>query len=173
LRTYKDAIQLDKLDRKLQRQSRGSSAVNTVLLPAEQQYLDATALATSSPEKVISMLESVVDLYDDGPPADVKGIKPIAAGTKKSDRESADRTAKVVLLAKRRIEGLRTELVKQHEQQIAALNERLTFADAMAESNPERTAAIFRAIINLHSDDAWAGKVVQKARDGLNNLQKK
>jgi hypothetical protein len=173
LRTYKDTIQLDKLDRKLQRQTRGNSAVNPPLLPAEQQYLDAAALATTSPEKAISMLGSLIDLYDDGPSGSVKSIKPTAAANQKPDRDSADRAAKVVLLAKRRIQSLRAEVAKQREQQLADLNERLMTASQLKTSNPDRAAAIFQAIVNLHADDAWAADVVQKARDGIGELQKK
>jgi eukaryotic-like serine/threonine-protein kinase len=173
LRTYKDTIQLDKLDRKLQRQTRGNSAVNPPLLPAEQQYLDAAALATTSPEKAISMLGSLIDLYDDGPKADVKSVKPTSAGKHKSDRETAGRAANVVLLAKRRIQSLRAELARQREQQLAALNERLATANQVTADRPERAAAIFRAIVSLHADDAWAADIVQKARDGLGELQKK
>jgi hypothetical protein len=118
------------------------------------------------------MLGSLIDLYDDGPAANIKSIKPTAADKQKPGRENARRTANVVLLAKRRIQSLRTDLAKQHEQQLAALNERLTAAGQLTADNPERAAAIFRAIVSLHADDAWAAQIVQKARDGLGKLQK-
>ncbi|HEX4414427.1 MAG TPA: serine/threonine-protein kinase [Lacipirellulaceae bacterium] len=170
LKTYKETIQLDRLDRKLQRQTRGT--INPPLLPIEQQYLDAISSAAMSPEKGISQLSALVDLYDDGATNDATDLRPTTR-KQKLDRDMNDRTANVVLLAKRRIQGLRADLAKQREEQLTALGERLAAAESLVTTNPERAAAIFRAIVNLHGDDAWADAVVRKARDGLVKLQKK
>lgn len=173
LKTYKESIRLDRLDRKLQRQTRASGAVNAPLLPIEQQYLDAIAVAANSPDKAISQLSALIDLYDDGPSTDAKNHAPSAVGKLKLDREAKARTSNVVLLAKRRIQGLHADLAKQREEVLTALNDRLTTASSLTTSNPDRAAAIYRAIISLHGDDAWASEVVQKARAGIESLEKK
>jgi len=159
LRSYKDRIELDKLERRLQRQTRGSGPFDATLLPAEQLYLQAAALSASSPEKSLAMFESLVTLY--------------GAETTSEKGDAAERTSDVVQLAKRRIERGRGELAKQREQQLAALDERLTAAERLAAKNPQQAAAMYRAILNLHEGDAWAAKVVETARGQLAELEKK
>ena len=170
LRGYRERIELDKLERKLQRQTRGSGSVIRSLLPAEQLYLEAAGLAAASPEKSLAMLGALVDLYDADVPLDPRTATPGTTNNKKADRGAADRTADVVQLAKRRVPTLRADLAKQREQQSAALNERLAAAERLQATNPQRAAAIYRAILSLHEGDAWAAPVVEKARRGLSEL---
>jgi hypothetical protein len=172
LRTYSERMQLDKLERKLQRQTRSGWSINTSLLPAEQLYLDAAAMANSSPEKALAMLGAMIGLYDNEALVDAKSL-PTAATTKKNaDRDATERTANVVQLAKRRMQGLRADLAKQHEQQLAAIKERLSAADRLKATNPQQSTAIFQAIVNLYSDETWAADEVRRARDELNGTKK-
>jgi serine/threonine-protein kinase len=172
LRTYSERMQLDRLERRLQRQTRSGWSINTSLLPVEELYLDAAAMANTSPDKALAMLGSLVDLYDNDAPIDSKKSPPAATGKKKADRDAAERTASVVQLAKHRIQGLRSDLGKQHEQQLAAIDERLSAADRLKTSNPQQSAAILQAIVDLHADDAWAADVVRRARDELKATKK-
>ena len=165
-------MQLDKLERKLQRQTRNGWSFNAALLPAEQLYLDAAAMANSSPEKALAMLGSMVDLYDNDAPVDAKNLPTVAMSKKNADRDVAERTANVVQLAKHRMQGLRADLAKQHEQQLAAINERLSAAERLKASNPQQSAAILEAIVNLYADEPWAADVVSRARDELKEAKK-
>ncbi len=173
LRGYRERIELDKLERKLQRQTRGSGSVNRSLLPAEQLYLEAAGLAAASPEKSLAMLGALVDLYGADVPVAPKIASPGTTNRKNADRDAADRTADVVQLAKRRLPTLRADLAKQREQQLTALNERLAAAERLRATNPQQAAAIYRAILSLYEGDAWAAPVVDKARGALAELEKK
>jgi eukaryotic-like serine/threonine-protein kinase len=172
LRSYRERMQLDKLERKLQRQTRSGWSANTSLMPAEQLYLDAAATANSSPEKALAMLGSLVDLYDNAAPVDPKSLPMAATSKKTADRDAAERTASVVQLAKHRMQGLRADLAKQHEQQLAAIKERLSVADRLKANNPQQAAGILEAIVNLYSDEAWAADAVRRARDELKAMKK-
>lgn len=173
LRSYNERIELDKLERKLQRQTRGGGAADTSLQPAEQLYLRAINLAPNSPEEALAMLESLVDLYGADLNDEPQGARPNTAGNQHPGRGASDRTADVVQLAKRRIETLRADLARQRKQQLAALDERLAAAERLSTTNPLQAAAMYQAILSLHRSDAWAAKVVDAARSRLAELEKK
>ena len=158
---YKERIELDKLERKLQRQTRGGAVNDASLLPAEQLYLRAAGLADSSPDAALSLFESLVNLY---------GVDLTNNGAKKP-QDSAARASDIVQLARRRIATLRTDLVKQRERQLVDMNERLDAAEKVAKKEPARAAGMYRAIIDLHQGDSWAEAVVEKARKRLAELK--
>ncbi len=174
LRGYQEQIELDKLERKLQRQARGGWAINTTLLPAERLYLEAFSLAATEPERSLTLLKSLVDLYEAAPSPDAGDqAKSPVARKKIGERAAADRTADVVQLARQRVESLTSEVAKQHEQQLVSLNERLVAAEQLKSTKPEQAAAICRAIANLHENDKWAAAAVAKARNVLAAIDKK
>jgi hypothetical protein len=125
------------------------------LLPVEQLYLQAVSGAESAPNEAVAKLQSIVDLY--GPNA--------------GKREDAE-TAAVVRLANRRLEALRAQVAEQRERQLESLKERLAAAAQLSETNPRRAAAMYRAIIELHANDAWAENVVAEARSRLREREK-
>ena len=63
LRGYKERLELDKLERRLQRQKPGSGSTEVPLLPIEQLYLQAIGQAGSAPEMALVKLESLINLY--------------------------------------------------------------------------------------------------------------
>jgi serine/threonine-protein kinase len=168
---YKERIELNKLERALQRKSRGSVTTTSSLLPAEQLYLRASGMADEEPDKAIMLLESIVNLYGAVDPTDSSAIK---GGSRKNDagHEAAARTADVVQLAKRRIETIHSDWDRQRERELADLNERLGVAKKLATKDADRAAAIYQAIINVHQDDVWAQAVVAQARSRLAELKK-
>lgn len=172
LRSYKERIDLDKLERKLQREARGGGSINTTHVPAEQLYLEALGKAATAPEKAIELLTAIVDLYDNATvEASVSNSRDDGAKSRE-DRNAANQTAGVVRLAQSRIQSLRADLAKQRDQHLAALNERLEAAEKLKATKPERAATMYRAIVKLHEGDAWAAPVVDKARSELAKLEK-
>jgi eukaryotic-like serine/threonine-protein kinase len=170
LQCFKERIELDKLERKLQQKSRGNPATDPTLLPAEQLYLRAARMADSAPEESLAMFESMVKLYG---PIDAEGSAAQSAASKKSSRQDdTARTADVVQLAQRRIESLRTEVKRQRERDLVTLNERLQVAEQLAKTDVGRAAGIYKAIIDLHQGHRWAESVVTKARSRLVELKK-
>ena len=137
----------------------------------ERLFLQAVNHAEISPENAVATLRSIVDLYGViGPPAEADDARD---GTSKKD-EAADtddaRVSIVVKLAERRLTALKAELSKQRDAQLATLDERLKTARKLSSNNPQRAATMYRAIINLHQDDAWAERIVAEARRRLARL---
>jgi eukaryotic-like serine/threonine-protein kinase len=168
---FKERIELNKLERKLQRKARGSVAAVPSLLPAEQLYLQATGMADLEPDKSLTILESLVNLYGDVDSANPSGEKG-AGRPKDPEHEAAARTADIVQLSRRRIETMRSDWDRQRERDLASLNDRLTVAEKLAGTDAGSAAGIYQAIIDLHQSDSWAESVVAKARAGLAKLKK-
>jgi serine/threonine-protein kinase len=166
LRSYRERIELDKLERKLQRQMRSRGMTDVGLLPVEDLYLQATDAAATSPEKSLAIFESLIDLY--GPDSTIAA----QSTSKNTQHDSNDRTNAVVQLARRRIEKMRTEVAQHHQSKMAALNERLAAAERLAATNPDQAMAMYRAIITLHQDESWAAPAVEKARTQLSALKR-
>jgi serine/threonine-protein kinase len=154
LRRYKERIDLERLERKLRRQARDRGSADPSLLPAEQLYLRAAALADSDPAQAASLFEGLVNLY--GP--DVRG----------ASNEDIDA---IVELARERLAKLREEVAKLEKLEANALAERLATAEVLAKTSPQQAAAMYRAIVDVYSRDAWAGSMVEKARAQLKELE--
>jgi len=154
LTRYKERIELDRLERKLQREARGGGHSDSSLRPVEQLYVQAIGKAESSPDMAAAMLASLVNLY--GPAA-----------------SEQDETSAIVQLANRRLETLKRDLSKEREQLLKSLSERLQAAKKLVLSEPQQAAAMYRAIINLYRDQDWAQDVVTEARTQLTELEKR
>jgi serine/threonine-protein kinase len=171
LRKYKERIDLAKLERKLQRQTRGGG-VDSTLLPAEQLYLQASAMAGTDPAKSLLIFESLINLYEPKTAATTTAEAPATIEKTRDDRPASERTADVVQLAKRRVEKLRPDVARQNEQLLRTLEERLAAAEELMSTDPTRAAAIYQAIVTLHQDDTWAAPVVEQAREKLARAKK-
>lgn len=167
---FKDRIELNKLERTLERRARGNATAMPVLLPAEQLYLRAASIADSDPDQALKLLESLMNLY--GPAEANDGPEAQRAAKKDSKIDTARRTADVVQLAERRMKTLRADVDRLREKDLAALNERLAAAEKLEQTEADRAMGIYKAIIDLHHDDAWAEAVVTKARTRLTEMKK-
>jgi eukaryotic-like serine/threonine-protein kinase len=173
LRGYKERIELDKLERKLQRQKPGSGSTEVPLLPIEQLYLQASEQAGSAPEMALVKLQSLIDLYGAEAPVDTKDGGPSGSNKRSPNRHAAERAADVVQLAKRRLTALRADTARLRAAQLATLEERLAAADRLSATNPTQAATMYRAILDLYGAEAWAAPVVEIARSQLTALEKK
>jgi eukaryotic-like serine/threonine-protein kinase len=170
---YREQVLLDKMERKLQREARGNGSAEPELIPAERLYLRAVSMANDSPEDAVATLKALTDLY--GAAATHSGDDNASnSKTAKPDHGDANERMKIVVqLAKRRITALQTTIAKRRDVQLADLRERVQAARDLADRDPERAAAMYRAIINLHANDEWATEVVQEARSQLDKLEPK
>jgi serine/threonine-protein kinase len=168
---YKERIELDKLERTLQRHIRGSDAFDSKLTPAEQLYLDAVSETDNSPDKALAMLYSLVNLYGAEAPAEAPRTAE-GGGGGKTTRDKSARSADVVQLARRRLETLRSELALQHKVQLAEINERMDVAEKLSKSDAQRAAAMYQAIVDLYGGEKWAESAVGNARSRLAELRK-
>jgi eukaryotic-like serine/threonine-protein kinase len=162
LQHYEQQLTLDRAERRLQLQARRNGLTDPSLLEIEVLYLKAVNLADQSPELALAQLRSLVELY--GADADASQL----------DEDSpTGRQAICVELAKRRMEELHDALARQSARQLASLQERMSAADAMAASAPDRAAPMYRAIVDLYQQDPWAADIVATARRRLDELTSK
>jgi serine/threonine-protein kinase len=162
LQRYQEKIALDKMEKKLLRQGRigGNSSP---LLPVEELYLRAVNAAEQSPESAAALLQSLLDLHPPAPPT-IEGIN--ATG------DADSRVTAIVALAKRRLATLQGDITQQQERQQLAIRERLDVAKQLSVREPRQAAAMYRAIIDLYDESAWASALVAEARQQLAELEK-
>jgi eukaryotic-like serine/threonine-protein kinase len=168
---HEEQIALDKMERKLQLTARTSRLADSKLLPVETLYLQAVDAAEQSPEKGITMLQSLVDLYGvEIPAADLQ--RSVSREDLSRDyRELLERQAAVVRLAERRLAELRVDSRTQTRQQLELLHERLGTAMRIAGEEPAKAAAMYRAIIALYGEHDWADHIVAGAKRRLAELE--
>jgi hypothetical protein len=166
---YHEQIELDKAERRLQREARGGNFVPTQL-PAERLYLQAVQTAATDPDAALSMLESIVDLYADDDRTHVGSSGANQTDQARVDRVERPRVSVVVELAKRRIVSLRKDISKQRDAQLVDIRERLETAAAFGQREPQKAVAIYRAIVDLHEREPWAAEAVAEARNRLKKL---
>ena len=91
-------------------------------------------------------------------------------GARAQRSDESERRAACVRLARHQIERLRDDLAIQTARQLASLRRRLAAAGQIAADQPERAAAMCRALVDLHQDHAWADQVVAEARRRLDEF---
>jgi hypothetical protein len=66
---------------------------------------------------------------------------------------------------------LQDDLTRDRAAQLAALRERIDLAQRLSKVDAKQAAAMYRAIIDLHHNHAWANDVVATARKRLSELK--
>ena len=133
----------------------GSDALN----PIEQLYGAAHSVSRNDPARGLAMFQALVALYD---PTDA------TLETKTPTVESADQAdlgdRRWLILARRQIQKLGTEVEEQTAAQRAALQERLAEAARLQSSRPAAARRMYRAIVELYDGQPWAEIMVEEAR---------
>jgi serine/threonine-protein kinase len=169
LRTYQVQLDLERAHRRLQFLVRHGGAADADLLPVEALYLEAMNAATTSPESAVDKLSSLVALYG----ADLPDQDPLPATSSerssKPNDESDDfqRRAQCVHLAERQLAVIQEEIAKQTARHLASLRERMQIAAELSATEPAAAADVYRAIVELYGQAAWAADLVSEAREQL------
>ena len=147
LKGYQEEIELVRLERQVQLQSRlagGDSAVS----PIQRDYLAAIGHATTDPDLAVAKLQALVDLYS-------------------HSGDASQTTARLLELARRQLARLRVQLAEQARQSLALIDASLTRAASLATTDPPAARAIYRGIVELYSDKPWAAERVSRAKSAL------
>jgi serine/threonine-protein kinase len=123
--------------------------------PVASIFGEAIRIREYDPARAAEMLEDLLALY----PADGEA----AAKLSESQRTN-------LALAKRELSLLRERLADQAAQQLPELKQRLTAARQLEQSNPEQSAAMYQALVDLYAGHAWAAAAVTEARERLQVL---
>jgi len=140
IRGYQREIDLYQQDNKI------SGAENPT--PVERAYSDALGYASSEPEKSAAKLQAVIDLYA------AQSDASLPAGN-------------CIELARRHLKLLRQEIATFAAEQLPLIQSRLDRADSLKSDEPQRAAAMYRAVIELYSAKPWAATAVERAKAAL------
>lgn len=143
---YQVEIELHDLQRKFERQV-NNRASGRPLSAVEEAYLEAFAYAETDPDKAVSKLQAVLNLYD------------IPA--------QSESTEQCLVLARRQLERLQPRVEASAAEHRAAIDKHMARANKYADTNPAEARAIWRAVIELYGDKTWATAPVAEAKSRL------
>ena len=143
----KEDLMLLQTERRLRARSKLIGS-RTSMLPIERMYVSAITHGDSNPERAISELSAIVDLYED-------------------DLNLTSAQERCLKLARQQIKRLEAEIYGYAPDDLTALEERLDRANEVKESDPERARRIWLAIIRLGGGKPWASEVVSRAEAAL------
>jgi eukaryotic-like serine/threonine-protein kinase len=131
------------------------TTVNSDATPLELAYHEAASLASTDPETGLAHYEAIVAVFGDGNRDDM----PPTAATDKQWLELARQQA---IKLGPEVRQLKAERQNAIERQLAR---------ARLEANDDRAAAeaIWRGLITLYRDKAWAAEFIAEAEAGLRN----
>jgi eukaryotic-like serine/threonine-protein kinase len=149
LQEYETRIEIDRLERKLEQRARGMLDLGDAS-PTERAYVEAVHSAWSNREQGIAKLDAIIALYPER-------------------TETTSRVGQCLVLARRQVQRLKTQLAKSAATSQAELEERLGEAQRQSPANPAAARAIYRALIEIYHDKPWATDIVVRARKALND----
>ncbi len=153
LRGHSREIELDRLERQLELHAKGLLST-AELIPVERSYIEALNYSRLDPEAGMAKFQAILDFYDAG-------------------KDRSGLTWQCLELAKRRLGQLRGQQEVPAREQLAVIQQRLDRADAYRRSDPRRAEALYRAVIELYQNKAWAADAVGRARAALAAMNKK
>ncbi len=149
LQDYAERIEMSHLERRLELQSKGVN-LQVSLSPVERTYLDALNTSRGDIEAGMAKFQAMIDLL--AAPKDATGPN-----------------GRCVQLARRRLSELRQRYDIQSQEQAKLVEDRLNRADELRKTDPQRADVIYRAVLVLYENKAWAKILVQRARAALEN----
>jgi hypothetical protein len=84
-------------------------------------------------------------------------------------KDATGPNGRCVQLARRRLSELRQRYDIQSQEQAKLVEDRLNRADELRKTDPQRADVIYRAVLVLYENKAWAKILVQRARAALEN----
>ncbi|MEX2174618.1 MAG: serine/threonine-protein kinase [Pirellulaceae bacterium] len=153
LQEYQQELELYRLQRRFEMRARRPGQAEA-LSPVERAYLEAVQLATRDPEGALARFQAIADVY--GGEADPKLSDP-----QKKAREQC------LALARQQIEQLAEAIEKLAAEQRQALGLQLDRASRLAGQDPSAAEKIWRGIVTLYGEKAWAADLVEQAKAKL------
>jgi hypothetical protein len=116
----------------------------------ERDYLEAMKYAEIDPQRSMSKLQALVDLYG-------------------SDKlPAASQTA--LDLARRQLERFHEQLDQSLVQRLKLIDQKLSHAQSVASSSPNKARAILESIVTLYGDKSWAAERTERATELLRDI---
>lgn len=144
---YREEMLLQQTQRRLKARSKMIGSRGG-MLPIERMYVSAITHSDANPERAISELSALVDMYD-------------------GDLTLSAEQQRCLTLARQQIKRLEEEIYGYAPDDLTALEERLARAHEVQETDPARARKIWQAIVRLGGNRPWAANVVSQARAAL------
>jgi serine/threonine-protein kinase len=148
---HAEEAKLQKLEKKLRRGQLPGGAGSH---PISEAFAEAIELRDNDPARAAELLEDLLVLYS-----------PSENGPQLNEDQRTCLT-----LAERELSKLKARIEKSAAEQLPAIRERARTARALEGSSPEKAAAMYRALIDLHGDDSWATPVIDQVKVQLEAL---
>lgn len=145
LEEFREQIELEKLERKIELRARGRGK-REQLSPVERDFVEALKQGALDPEAGMMKMQALVDLYGG------------------DSEDQAPLTRQCLILARRRLQKLRTEVASYADEHLENIVTQLRRADALAAERPAEAQKVWRAVIELYDGKPWAAEVVARAR---------
>ena len=162
LQPLREHLEFQKYERQARTRLRFSDTAS--LKPIEQIYFEALAVAKDNPALAVTKLQALLALYD--PLEKIVGLES-AASLSKHFEPFGD--ARLLAVARQRIEQLSKQLQESAKSQLPALRERLAAAAKLRQVDPIKAKRMLQAIVNLYGNQAWARDAVAQARKEMTN----
>ncbi len=162
LQPLKKQLEFQKYERGARNRSR--FAGGATLKPIEQIYFDALAITETDPAQAISMLRALLVLYD--PAGKIVDFESATALSKQFEHLG---DVHLLVIARQRIEQLKTQLQELALTQLPALQERLSVAAKLQSTDSARAKLMYQAILKLYGSQAWARDAVNQAKKEMTN----
>ncbi len=150
LKEYQEEIDLQRLERRLQRDSR-QPALGSSVSPIQRDYFEAIGLAATDPYQSAAKLQAILDVYGAAP-------------------NRSERTNQFLELTRRHLKQLHEQNRQQEADRLATIDASLARADEIAITDPAKARAIWSGIIALYCEKPWAAERVSQARAALKNV---
>ena len=148
-RQYQEEIDLLQAERQFQVRSR-QMLKDPEISGIERDYLEAMKYAEIDPQRSMSKLQALVNLYGDDklPPASQTALD----------------------LARRQLERFHEQLDQSLAQRLKLIDQKLNDARSIASSNPSKARTILNSIVTLYGDKSWASERTVRAAELLDTI---
>jgi hypothetical protein len=163
LQPLREQLEFQKVERRARAQARFAGVASRK--PIESVYFEALAIADEEPTQAVAMLRALLALYD---PTERIGSFDAANSLAGEFSELGD--PRLLVTARQRIEQLQEQLQALATAQLPALQARLALATKLRPTDPRRAQRMYQAIVQLYSNQAWAGDVVNQAQRELGTM---
>jgi hypothetical protein len=152
LERYEEELELDRLERQLDRESRRVSGKQ--LTPIERAYLDAIVTLRSNRAAGLEKLKALVNLF---------GIVP----------DNHISTGKCLKLARRQIRRVEDAMAESADDDLRYIDGRLTLASTYTVEEPDESRRIYEGLLVIYGEQPWAQEVLQRVQALLDALPPK
>jgi serine/threonine protein kinase len=150
---YREALDLYRLERTLERRARQSSGLEG-MQPIERACYEALQLAANNPAAALARFQAVIDVF-------------AGQSTEGLSLPDKKRFENCIELARQQTASLKEVVERLQAEERQALRTQLDRAAKLSAQNRAEAEKIWQGIVTLYGEKAWAKDLVEQAKEGL------